>query len=79
MPLGPWLRTDLKEDILDALRGGGRARFFARASQRLTDSFFRGDDTHNYQMWTLYAFELWYRNVMARPPQGGRIGVVSVK
>jgi asparagine synthase (glutamine-hydrolysing) len=64
VPLGPWLRTDLKEDILDALQGGGGHGFFdRRAVQRLSDAFFRGDDAHNYQVWTLYAFELWYRNV----------------
>ncbi len=64
IPLGTWLRTDLRTDILDALRGGNRHGFFnPRAVQQLTDAFFRGDDSRNYQVWTLYAFELWYRNV----------------
>ncbi len=64
VPLGTWLRTDLKQDIMDALRGGNRHGLFdARAVERLTDAFFRGDDSRNYQVWTLYAFELWYRNV----------------
>jgi asparagine synthase (glutamine-hydrolysing) len=64
VPLGAWLRTELKADILDTLRGGNAHGFFShRAVNRLTDAFFRGDDTHDYQVWTLYAFELWYRNV----------------
>jgi asparagine synthase (glutamine-hydrolysing) len=64
VPLGTWLRTDLREDILDTLRGGNRHGFFdGRAVNRLTEAFFRGDDSRNYQVWTLYAFELWYLNV----------------
>ena len=64
VPLGAWLRTDLRGDILDTLRGGNQHGFFdRRAVDRLTDAFFRGDDSRNYQVWTLYAFELWYRNV----------------
>ena len=64
VPLATWLRTDLRTDILDTLRGGNRHGFFDRRGvERLTDAFFRGDDSRNYQLWTLYAFELWYRNV----------------
>jgi asparagine synthase (glutamine-hydrolysing) len=64
VPLGTWLRTDLRSDILDTLRSGNRHGFFdTGAVERLTDAFFRGDDARNYQVWTLYAFELWYRNV----------------
>jgi asparagine synthase (glutamine-hydrolysing) len=70
VPLGTWLRTDLKEDILDTLRGGGDHGFFdRRAVERLSDAFFRGDDSRNYQVWTLYAFELWYRNVYGAAAQ----------
>jgi asparagine synthase (glutamine-hydrolysing) len=62
VPLGTWLRTDLRDDILDTLSGGNDHGFFdRRAVQRLSDTFFRGDDSRNYQVWTLYAFELWYR------------------
>ena len=64
VPLGTWLRTELRSDILDTLRGGNRHGFFdTHAVERLSDAFFRGDDSRNYQIWTLYAFELWYRNV----------------
>lgn len=64
VPLGVWLRTVLKEDILDTLRGGNRHGLFdSQGLQRLSDAFFRGDDSRNHQIWALYAFELWYRNV----------------
>src|SRR5262249_10800016 len=71
VPLGTWLRTDLRTDILDTLRGGNRHGFFSpHAVDRLTDAFFRGDDKHNYQVWTLYAFELWHRNVYGAAARG---------
>jgi asparagine synthase (glutamine-hydrolysing) len=64
VPLGAWLRTVLRDDVVDALRTGNDHGFFdRRAVERLSDAFFRGDDSRNYQVWTLYAFELWYRNV----------------
>ena len=64
IPLSAWLRTELRDDMLDTLRGGNRHGFFnRRAVDRLTDAFFRGDDSRDFQVWTLYAFELWYRNV----------------
>jgi asparagine synthase (glutamine-hydrolysing) len=64
VPLGAWLRTVLRDDVVDALRAGNDHGFFdRRAVERLSDAFFRGDDSRNYQVWTLYAFELWYRNV----------------
>jgi hypothetical protein len=53
---------------MDALGGSHRHGFFdAKAVERLADAFFAGDDSRNHQIWTLYAFELWYRNV-----HGGR-------
>jgi asparagine synthase (glutamine-hydrolysing) len=64
VPLETWLRTDLKEDVLDTLRGGNRHGLFdRRAVERLTEAFYRGDDSHNHQVWTLYVLEFWYRNV----------------
>ncbi len=64
VPLGAWLRTDLRSDIVETLRNGNRHGFFNRRGvEQLTDAFFHGDDSRNYQVWTLYAFELWYENV----------------
>ena len=64
VPLGTWLRTVLRDDILDTLRGGnGHGLFDRRVMDQTTDAFFRGDDSRNHQIWSLYAFELWYRTV----------------
>jgi asparagine synthase (glutamine-hydrolysing) len=64
VPLSTWLRTDLRDDILDTLCSGNRHGFFSRrAIDQLTNAFFHGDDRRDYQVWTLYAFEVWYRNV----------------
>ena len=68
IPLNTWLRSVLKEDVLDALRGSSHHGLFDRRGlDRLTDAFFKGDNSRNHQIWTLYAFEVWYRNV-----HGGR-------
>jgi asparagine synthase (glutamine-hydrolysing) len=64
IPLETWLRTELKDEIVDTLRAGNQHGFFdRRAVERLTDSFFRGDDSRNHQVWTLYAFELWHQQI----------------
>jgi len=64
VPLGTWLRTVLKEDVLDTLRSGNRHGFFDNvALHGLTDAFYRGDNSRDHQIWALYAFEVWYRDV----------------
>jgi len=64
IPLESWLRTDLKAEVLDALGSANGHGFFDRkAVGRLLEGFFRGDDSANHQVWTLYAFELWYRKI----------------
>jgi asparagine synthase (glutamine-hydrolysing) len=64
VPLETWLRTELREEVLDTLRSGNRHGLFSRDGlDRLTDSFFHGDDRRNHQVWTLYAFERWHRAV----------------
>ena len=67
IPLETWLRTTLRENVLDTLRGGGNHGIFnRRALNAITDAFFRGDDRRNHQVWTLYAFERWYQSVHMR-------------
>jgi asparagine synthase (glutamine-hydrolysing) len=68
IPLTSWLRSDLHDEVLDTLRCGNQHGIFEPAGlQRIVDGFFRGDDRRNYQVWTLYAFEHWYRQVHCRP------------
>ena len=67
VPLEAWLRTVLRDDVLDTLRGGNRHGYFdRRAMDEMTDAFFRGDNSRNHQIWSLYAFELWYQAVHCR-------------
>ena len=64
IPIETWLRTVLKEDVLDTLRGGNQHGFFDRQTvDKITQSFYNGDDTRNHQVWALYVFEHWYRSV----------------
>lgn len=73
IPLETWLRSYLKEEVLDTIAGGNQHGIFARRSiDAITDAFFRGDDRRNHQVWTLYAFEHWYRKVHARAPAAAR-------
>jgi asparagine synthase (glutamine-hydrolysing) len=79
IPLETWLRTVLKEDVIDTLRGGSQHGLFDRAGvEKLTDSFFKGDNSRNHQMWTLYAFELWYQNIHRGRRRTGHAAPVPV-
>jgi asparagine synthase (glutamine-hydrolysing) len=71
VPLESWLRNYLKDDVLDTLRGGNQHGIFERrAIDRIANAFFKGDDRRNHQVWALYAFEHWYKQVHVRgsPP-----------
>jgi asparagine synthase (glutamine-hydrolysing) len=64
IPLETWLRTDLREQVLDTLRSGNQHGIFdPRALEHIADEFYRGDNRRNHQVWTLFAFEHWYRRV----------------
>lgn len=72
VPLDGWLRTDLRQEVLDTLRSGNRHGIFDRAGlDALCDDFYRGNAGRNYQVWTLYAFEHWYRNACPAGTAGG--------
>ena len=50
--------------MLDTLRSGNRHGFFDNvALHGLTDAFYRGNNSRDHQIWALYAFEVWYRDV----------------
>jgi asparagine synthase (glutamine-hydrolysing) len=68
IPLESWLRDYLRSDVLDTLQSGnGHAIFDKAAVNRIRDAFFRGDSQRSHQVWTLYAFEKWYRAVHCGP------------
>jgi len=69
IPLETWLRTDLRNQVLDTLQGGNQHGIFNRqALDKVIDAFFRGDDRRNHQVWTLFALEHWYQNVYSAAP-----------
>jgi asparagine synthase (glutamine-hydrolysing) len=73
IPLDTWLRTELRNEVLDTLRSGNRHGFFnSRAIDRITDDFFRGNGRRNYQVWTLYALEHWYEKVYLGTPRAAK-------
>jgi asparagine synthase (glutamine-hydrolysing) len=64
IPLDGWLRTDLRTEVLETLRAGNRHGLFDRRGlDAVIDDFYAGNDRRNHQIWTLYAFEHWYRTV----------------
>lgn len=67
IPLETWLRGDLREDVLDTIRGGNREGLFDPAAiDRVVDDFFRGDTRRNHQVWSLYSLEKWHQLVHSR-------------
>ena len=73
VPLGQWLRHDLKElahDTLLSQRARTRGLFRPKAVERLLDEHMAGGRAHHDRIWALLMLELWF--VMwidgARPP-----------
>jgi asparagine synthase (glutamine-hydrolysing) len=67
IPLDTWLRGDLRDDVLDTVRGGNREGIFDSAAvTRIVDEFYRGDARRNHQVWSLYALEKWHQLVHCR-------------
>ena len=61
---GEWLRGELRECLLDHLRGSGsltRAYFHAPALDRVLDEHLSGRRQHEELLWTLLNLEIWHR------------------
>jgi asparagine synthase (glutamine-hydrolysing) len=64
VPLGRWLRTDLRsllEDLLSAERVRSRGLFVPETVERLTREHLSGARTHSDRLWTLMMAEMWMR------------------
>jgi asparagine synthase (glutamine-hydrolysing) len=64
IPLGRWLRHELRPLAEELLEPGAIARaglFVPAAVERLKAEHFSGRANHRKQLWTLMAFELWRR------------------
>ncbi len=71
IPLGRWLRTDLRrtmEDLLDPERIRARGLFCPQAVRTLQAEHLCGSRTHSDRLWTLMMAELWMRRYL----DGGR-------
>jgi asparagine synthase (glutamine-hydrolysing) len=69
IPVAEWLKTDLKDELLDALspeRLRRQGLFEAREVERLLREHLSGARDHRKQLWTLFMFQLWHERY-ARP------------
>jgi asparagine synthase (glutamine-hydrolysing) len=64
VPIGRWLRSELKDLVSDALlseRARRRGYFRHGAVTRLLDDHLEGRRDYGHQLWTLLMLELWHR------------------
>ncbi|HEX6154691.1 MAG TPA: asparagine synthase (glutamine-hydrolyzing) [Burkholderiales bacterium] len=67
VPVGAWLRGELREYLLDNLRGGGsmtRCYYEPKALDRLIDDHLAGRRNHETVLWTLLNLEIWHRTCL---------------
>ena len=67
IPLGRWLRTELRdmmEDLLSRERVRTRGLFVPEAVEALKQEHLRGRRTHSDRLWTLMVCELWMREYL---------------
>ncbi|MBI4536540.1 MAG: asparagine synthase (glutamine-hydrolyzing) [candidate division NC10 bacterium] len=73
IPLGQWLRTDLREvmeDLLSARRVRGRGLLVAATVDGLKQEHLSGARNHGDRLWALMMLELWMREIL--DPRGSR-------
>jgi asparagine synthase (glutamine-hydrolysing) len=71
IPVAQWLKTDLREPLLDALSPDRLRRqglFQAREVERLIREHLAGTRDHRKQLWTLFVFQLWYEHYVETSP-----------
>jgi asparagine synthase (glutamine-hydrolysing) len=64
VPVNEWLRTDMREYLLDHLRGADsltRRYYAAPALDRTIDQHLAGKQNHEKLLWTLLNIEIWHR------------------
>ncbi len=64
VPLGRWLRTSLKELLLDTVLSDtalGRGYFQPQAVRDMVDTHMAGNNRYQYQLWDLLLLERWHR------------------
>jgi asparagine synthase (glutamine-hydrolysing) len=64
VPVGDWLRGDMREYLADHLKGGAsltRRYYDAGALDRTVDEHLKGRKNHDKLLWTLLNLEIWHR------------------
>ena len=75
IPVAEWLKTDLREPLLDALSPDRLRRqglFDAREVERLVREHLAGTRDHRKQLWTLFVFQLWHEHYVESPNRRDR-------
>jgi asparagine synthase (glutamine-hydrolysing) len=70
VPLGQWLRTGLKEQLVDTLlsaRATQRGYFRPSFVERMVRVQLDGDDVYQHRLWDLLMLELWHRAYLESP------------
>jgi asparagine synthase (glutamine-hydrolysing) len=71
VPLGEWLRSSLKELMLDSVlsdRALARGYFRPAALREMVDSQLAGSDRFKYLLWDLLLLERWHRIFIDQEP-----------
>jgi asparagine synthase (glutamine-hydrolysing) len=71
VPLGQWLRTTLKEVLLDTVlsdRALSRGYFRPEAIRQMVETHLAGNDRFKYLLWDLLMLEQWHRMFVDQPP-----------
>jgi asparagine synthase (glutamine-hydrolysing) len=71
VPLGEWLRSSLKELMLDSVlsdRAVARGYFRPAALREMVDSQLAGSDRFKYLLWDLLLLERWHRIFIDQEP-----------
>lgn len=76
MPIGRWLQGELRP-LLEEELGRDRLRreglFEARAIRKMIGEHFRNEVDHRKPLWTLLAFQSWYRAWLSNPSEGAHL------
>jgi asparagine synthase (glutamine-hydrolysing) len=72
VPLGRWLRTNLRELVVDMVlstRAVNRGYFRYSSLKTIVDRTFGGSDAFQYLLWDLLMLEMWHRTFIDAPPR----------
>jgi asparagine synthase (glutamine-hydrolysing) len=70
VPLGTWLRTSLKELMVDTLlsdRALARGYFKPASVRSMVDAQLAGSNQFHYMLWDMLLLELWQRKFIDQP------------